>query len=99
MPLYDYICNQGHSTEKLVRGRVEIIPCPSCGADAHKVIVYKFSHKWAPEGERIGKKYTRFKEASAEIDHDCKKFESETNATVPDLGLWQKAKAQVAQRI
>ena len=99
MPLYDYLCNQGHVTEKLVGGRVETIPCPLCGQDARRSEVCRVSYVIKNQSERIGKKYDRFKEASAEIDYTCKKFESETNAKVPDLGLWQKAKQAVKHEL
>lgn len=93
MPLYDYRCNSGHITEKLTVGR-DNIPCPICGRLADRIKVYPVSFTFAPTQEKIGTKYNRFQEASAEIDYTCRKFENETNTKVPDLNLWQKAKEQ-----
>ncbi len=98
MPIYDYICKRGHKTEAL-RGRdVNSIPCPVCGETACKCSVYRFNGHLVHSQESMGKKYRRFQEASAEVDYTCKKFESETNATVPNLGLWGQAKEKARGR-
>jgi len=94
MPIYDYICESGHKTEALRGLGVETIPCPLCGQHAHRSTVYHTHHVMAKTGERMRDTYRRFQEASGEIDYTCNKFESETNATVPGLGLWQQAKKE-----
>jgi len=96
MPIYDYECKNGHKTESLEGVGVENILCPLCGKLANRKSVYPFTGKLAHTKDTIGKKYKRFQEASAEIDYTCNKFESETNAKVPSLGLWEKAKRRVA---
>lgn len=92
--LHDYKCSCGRVTEKLTRGE-DVITC-ECGETAHKVGIYPICYTFSREG--LGPKYQRFREASAEIDHTCRRFESETNAKVPDLKLWQKAKESNGNR-
>ena len=36
--LNDYICNLGHITERFIEPEVEVVECPFCLADAHKVL-------------------------------------------------------------
>lgn len=98
MPLYDYVCEHGHITPRIVELGRGVVLCPVCGGNAKKVSVYQVSHVMASGKESLGKKYKRFQEASAEIDYTCTKFESETNAKVPDLGLWQSAKREAEAR-
>jgi putative FmdB family regulatory protein len=93
MPIYDYICELGHKVE-LRRGMdITSISCPLCDKPALRVPFSQglniICHGRKPE---IRNTYKNYQEASAEIDYVCNKFESETNAKVPDLGLWQQAK-------
>ena len=94
MPIYDYVCNSGHETESRREAGVETIPCPACGRLALKRTVYRTSFRMAG-GETLGTKYKRYQEASQEIDYTCSKMESEADAEVPNLGLWQRAKQEV----
>jgi hypothetical protein len=98
MPLYDYTCELNHRTEKLVQAGVETIPCPVCGLTAHKATVYAVQSVIASGKPRMRDSFKLYQEASHEIEHSCNKFESETNAKAPSLGLWEKAKSQ-AQKV
>jgi hypothetical protein len=96
MPLHDYKCRCGLVTERLTHGEDTIL-C-ECGETAHKVGIYPICYTFSPAQEGLGPKYHRFREASAEIDHTCSRFESETNAKVPDLKLWQQARSNYGNR-
>lgn len=39
MALYDYHCEQGHVVERIAPYGEPVMPCPACGADAHRVVV------------------------------------------------------------
>jgi len=99
MPIYDYICKSNHKTEARREVEVESIPCPICGQPAQRLTIYRTSFVMPKSGSRMRDTYRRFQEASGEIDYTCNKFESETNATVPSLGLWEKAKRRVANGV
>jgi len=99
MPIYDYICKENHKTEARRDVEVEIIPCPICGQPAQRLTVYRTSFVMPQSGSRMRDTYRRYQEASSEVDYTCNKFESETNATVPNLGLWEDAKRRVANGV
>lgn len=92
MPVYDYACKSGHRTEAIRGAGVETISCPKCGDTAYRKTIYATVHKMADSQPRMRDTFRRYQEASCEIDYSCKKLESETNARVPALGLWQQAK-------
>jgi len=96
MPIYDYKCKSNHMTEARRNVGVEIIPCPICGLPAQRLTVYRTSFVMPQSGSKMRDTYRRFQEASGEIDYTCNQFESETNAKVPSLGLWEDAKRRVA---
>lgn len=103
MPLYDYKCVEGHEVE-LRRGiGDETIPCPICGQPSQRAAFYldqtivtetgTLASRQAvvPRDERNYKdKYSRFQEASAEIDYHATKVEDNTGQEVK-TELWKKA--------
>lgn len=38
MPLYDYKCGCGHTTEVLAKSRTDTVPCAACGEDARPMV-------------------------------------------------------------
>lgn len=41
MPLYDYVCENGHRTERRADYHLEYIDCPECEAAARRVATYR----------------------------------------------------------
>ena len=110
-PLYDFSCRNGHTTEKRTNYSVEFITCPLCGEFAERESVYynqsivtetgsKPSQRAeVPRDEkRYNKQYKRFQEASAEIDYQHTKKESELGIQLPSKPLWKEARRK-ARRI
>ena len=42
-PLYDFICQDGHTTERLARVETEVVYC-ACGKPAKRASVYRVAH-------------------------------------------------------
>ncbi len=95
MPVYDFSCEAGHTTESRQGRDTDVIPCPTCGLPAKRESVYQDqsifgetvakSHRRAdvPLGERrYGNKVALFQEASQEIDYAATKVERETGQSV-----------------
>ncbi len=81
MPLYQFTCPVGHTTEKRVTSySVEVIPC-ACGEAASRASVNRINfggYASTKLGEAIDHNdYRRFTEASAEVDYVATKYESE----------------------
>jgi hypothetical protein len=49
MPLYEFICGNGHITEQLGRYDLEIIDCPECEERAVRMIGRKTNFTMNPE--------------------------------------------------
>ncbi len=107
MPIYDYSCSEGHTTEKRAGINVNLIPCPACGLPAQREAVYldqavftetgaKFSRRAdVPNDQRrYDKKFKLFQEASQEVDYNHKKNEESVGRELPSESLWRKAKSK-----
>ena len=97
MPLYDYICAEGHVEEARRGYGDDIVPCPApgCGEPAVRSPIYDSQfivtetgakeHRRAdvPREERYLKpKYDLFREASQEVDYAATKVEASTGREV-----------------
>lgn len=91
--IYDYVCNNGHKTEKHNKGTEDnYILCPICGQVSLRVPFSQSGSFRIKPDTNISQSYRDYQEASHEINYKCEKFQSETNAKVPNLGLWHDAK-------
>lgn len=103
MPIYDFCCENGHLIERREGYETTIIPCPLCGAPAHREAVY-FSQSIVTEtGVKIGRKtevprderrydLSLFQEASAELDYAHQQAEEIAQRKLTSENLWTKAK-------
>ena len=55
MPIYDYRCSLGHTTEARRGVEVSSLPCPLCGGSAHRVPVYESQYTRTESGGMQGK--------------------------------------------
>ncbi len=95
MPLYQFTCKEGHTTEKRVRHYdVTVVPC-SCGLNAIRASVNRINfggYASTKLGEAVDHNdYRRFTEASAELDYTATKYESE-GAEVKTPSMFLEAK-------
>ena len=89
MPLVDYRCGIGHTTERVIFGaKPPSMPCPTCGRRAPRQ--WGAVHIVAPEVDSRNM-FRRFSEASAEIEH----------MGLPGPDLWRASKnlARAASRV
>ena len=95
MPLYDYTCEGGHTTESRQGYGVTAIPC-QCGLLAERQSVYvqhQVGLAVVPLSERrYGKQLSLFKEATAERDYAYNQVEKEVGHSVQAPDLWSVAK-------
>lgn len=92
MPLFDFGCPQGHTTEAIRPAECRAILCPACGGPAERAPAHRIAIT-APSVDTRGM-YRRFREASAEMEHGAERHERDTGQPAPDLGLWSAAKQQ-----
>ena len=92
MPIYDFRCSDGHTTEAIRPMSTEAIPC-ACGGEAHRTGVNPGIGIVGPTTDTRGM-YRRFTEASAELDYSAQRYEQSTGQQAPNTGLWSAAKAQ-----
>ena len=94
MPIYDFQCPRGHTTERRAKyGRPSIV-CPECSQPAFRVEVNEHQMLITETGVRLShnseaKKpnghwaLDRFLDAAGEIDHQYAKIEKETGQVLP----------------
>ena len=95
MPLYLFICEAGHQTEKRVQSYdVQVVTC-GCGLDASRNSVNRINFggyaSTNPKEAIDHNDYRRFTEASAEVDYVATRYESE-GAKVVMPSPYQEAK-------
>ncbi len=110
MPVYDFVCGQGHTHEERRGYEVSSVPCASCGATAQRVAVYAYqstitetgggSYPRLPNAKTANGKYlvSDFQEASAEIDYAAGKIEKREGKPVKMPSAY-KAGQQKAERM
>jgi len=90
MPLYQYVCPSGHTTER-IRGLEEsTAPC-LCGLTASRAEVNLFAVVGAEPVKETRSDVRSFQEASAEVDYHYTKAENK-GMPVKRPNLWEKAK-------
>lgn len=92
MPLYDYRCPEGHSTEKLAGFALGEIDCPACGLPAQRAVVNLIRHTGfvrTPTAQR----YINLNRA-IEAQHELVETAEKHHITIPDP--WTVAKQRVA---
>ena len=81
MPTYDYRCPEGHEFEHFfstIGGSKEVMPCPTCGRDAQRLIsggtafVFKGSGFYITDYGKDGKKSERDRAAKEESKSESK---------------------------
>ena len=102
MPLYEYTCGAGHTTEGIQGMGVESIPCPSCGLNAPRAGFNRVSVevREGPEMARDSKgKYrvSDFKEASEELNYAVDQEEKKDGRKIKTPSLY-KAGIREAKR-
>ncbi len=98
MPLYEFRCPSGHTSERVRPIDTADIACPECGDPAERSSgVYRVSVA-QPEVDTRGM-YRRFTEVTAEMDHSATRIEQNTGTSVATPNLWVAAKAKAAAMI
>lgn len=105
MPIYNFTCKVGHTTEKRAGYEVTSILCPSCGLPAQREAIYEeqnciteTGYKYARRNEvprdekRHDKDFKLFQEACQEVDYVHKQNEEIMQQPLPDKPLWKKAR-------
>jgi hypothetical protein len=83
MPIYDYVCDNGHITERRAPLSLEYINCPECEAAARRAACYREQHL---VGLETGPRY--FPQATK--DGDIKNKHGQYR-----VGLWNENMAEV----
>ena len=55
MAIYQYVCRNGHSTEKRGGYDLNVISCPYCSEQAYRVAVYPDQYAFTESGARGGR--------------------------------------------
>lgn len=106
MPVYDYKCVSGHTTEARRGMAITTIPCPVCGLDAERESVYCFavaSSGLPTQGgvhsdeRKSRQRYKDYREASHEIDYAYKQREKDVGHEIEAPSYYQIGKARAAQ--
>jgi hypothetical protein len=83
MPLYDFICALGHSTEKLAPFSQETAVCSTCKQEARRAVVNRIQHAMPlPKGERLQSVY----DAGREAQYQAKRTDDPAMKPVELLG-------------
>ena len=93
MPLYSFICSEGHSTERLAPRETELIFC-SCGQPAARESVYAIGVSGfarTPIDQRPIK-LRAFQEASAELEYNHSRRTNVDGSPSKEPSLWKAAK-------
>lgn len=95
MPLFTFICGEGHSTERLAHRDTEVIWC-SCGQPAARQSIYSVATlgftRTPLDQRRV--KLGAFKEASAEVDYAESKRTDIEGKPLPQDALWPAARRE-----
>ncbi len=101
MPVYDYVCGQGHTHEERRGYEVSSVPCASCGKPAQRAAVYQYqstitemcghSYPRLPNAKSANGKYhvSDFKEAAAEFDYSVSRVEEREGVPVQTPSLYK----------
>lgn len=108
MPLYDYCCSNGHSTELLRTPAVATVECPACSCPATRASVHRFAQHmgagrdWSPQIRDNGRLRTpvaeravslrQFREASEQLAYEHERTEESAQQQLPIAPLWQRAR-------
>lgn len=111
MPLYDFVCKDGHITESRQGYGCEAVPCPLCGHLAVRVEVNEsqtvitetgakpFRRAEVPLGERRKEKqFALYREAAAEMEYSHKRAEEAVGHEIVSNPVWMRARER-AERI
>ncbi len=101
MPLYDFVCKDGHITESLRRKDCQVIRCGTCSLQAKRRSVYRnrqIGKAAVPKNEQnFRKEIGLMQEATAEIEHTRSEAEKRTGRKVEGPKLWKQAKENVTR--
>lgn len=100
MPIYDYTCTSGHTSESRQGYNIAKIPCPLCGETAYRESIYvPFIITETGVGARAQVPYDEkrynislFQEACAEREYAHKKAEGVMQRELEPENLWARAK-------
>ncbi len=92
MPTYDFACSCGAVTEERRGYDDMVIPCPSCGATASRVPVYR--HQYIVGATVARPNISRYQEMGAELDYAHTKAESEVGHELPSPNYHKHAMAR-----
>ena len=98
MPLYDFTCEAGHTTERLLSRDTETAQC-ECGKPSTRGAVYTIGVSGfarAPVGQREVR-MGAFNEASAEIEYAHSRRTNVDGSRAPAPSLWKAAKAEATR--
>lgn len=88
MPLYDYLCKQGHTTESFENHSVKRIVCPQCGGRAKRVFSFSGVNT-ANEDAPWLKSVLEIVDTSATAKPETREFRR--NPTRSNWKAWMKA--------
>jgi hypothetical protein len=97
LPLYEFRCQEGHTTEARASRETTSIFC-ACGAPAARQSVYRvgvsgFARTPLPE-RHYGKQFKAFQEASGELEYQASRQTNLDGSERPTPPLWQTAKVE-----
>lgn len=103
MPLYDFVCRDGHTTEAVRGYEVSSIPCPLCGESAYRCEVNHVSFQMRDADtevkDRKGRYHvSRFKEAADEIDYEYTKVEKKEGREVKAPSFYKAGLKEAKRR-
>ena len=96
MPLYDYICKDGHAAERLRSAACYEVMC-DCGHVAVRSAVNPVAIGQPLVDTRS--MFRRFTEASQEIDHAATAHEQNTGQAVQTPNLWKSSLKRAKQMV
>ncbi len=109
MPVYDFVCGQGHTHEERRGYEVSSVPCASCDEPAQRVAVYAYQSTITETG---GNSYPRldnakssngkyhvsdFQEASAEFDYTVSRVEEREGRSVKTPNLYKAGRRRARE--
>jgi hypothetical protein len=97
VPLFDFHCAAGHTTEAIRPAEVGGIACPVCARMARRTGVNVGIGIVGPTTDTRGM-YRRFQESTQEIDHAATRYERDHGQRAALPNLWGIAKTEAAAR-
>ena len=94
MPIFDFCCDGGHTSERLISAEIRTVVC-GCGRVASRNGVNRGIGIVGPTTDTRGM-FRRFQEATADIDHAATRIEAQTGRAVETPDFWGAAKARAA---